>query len=134
MVLAIPVCPTLRCFSASTRTVQLGSPFSATWSSFRSHAAITSSRKVVESIIVLSCVEVPGLDRDHRVESSPCLGGSLLPQPSPSQLEVKSGNVELFTVTLMEMKHLVVCTYSSFAHTKHLLSVSTLELGEVGGS
>ena len=54
MLLAIPVCPTLRCFRASTRTVQLGSPFSETWSSLRSHAVMTSSRNVSESLRVLT--------------------------------------------------------------------------------
>ena len=50
MILAIPVCPSLRCFRALTRTVQLGSPLLMTWSSFCNHAVMTSSRKVLESI------------------------------------------------------------------------------------
>ena len=51
---AIPVCPTLWCFRALIRTVQLGSPLLITWSSLRSHAVITSSRKVSESFLAFT--------------------------------------------------------------------------------
>ena len=40
--------------------------------------------------------------------------------------------MELFIITLMENER-PQFTYSSSAHTEHLPSVSTLEVGEVGG-
>ena len=49
---ASPVCPTLGSFKASTSLVQVGGPVSTTRSTFSSHPASMSARKVGESVMV----------------------------------------------------------------------------------
>ena len=58
----IPNCPTLACFSALTSTVQLGSPFSITWSSFRNHASNADSYRQSNIVFDLktACMSLKG--------------------------------------------------------------------------
>ena len=51
MSLASPFCPILWCLRAFTKVLQVGMPLFSTWSSRRSQAAITLSRKMSDSFM-----------------------------------------------------------------------------------